>query len=198
MRIPFVNNDDLDATANRFLLKHHPGGTFPVPIEEILDVQMHIDIIPVENLRNRFDIDAYTSCDLTSIYIDARDYYGQTNRFRFSLAHEAAHIILHRDFIATKQCATVGDWKSAVAALSDDQYIRLEHQANVVAGGIMAPRKLLIARYRLHEAQLRKAYPALHSWELRGQIEANLSRDFRISTEAIHRRCEYIEIEIAA
>jgi len=59
--VPNRSYDDLRRTANDFLSQYHPTGTTPVPIEEIIEVQFHLDIIPTPNLFRNFDVHAYVS-----------------------------------------------------------------------------------------------------------------------------------------
>ena len=96
LNVPYLEYDQMRTMAERFLREQQAWGKIPVPIEKIIDMQVEIDIIPLPKLLGIFDIDAFISGDLRSISIYRFIYESRSNRRRFSLAHEAAHAILHR------------------------------------------------------------------------------------------------------
>jgi hypothetical protein len=67
--VPILSYDELRVRAARFLDAHHPTGVIPVPIEEIAEFQLGLDIVPTPGLHKGFDIDAFISSDLRTIYI---------------------------------------------------------------------------------------------------------------------------------
>jgi Zn-dependent peptidase ImmA (M78 family) len=95
MRAPKLSYEDIRRRADDFLLTHHPSHVLPIPIEDIIDLQLRVNIVPVPSLRQAFDIDAFTSSDCTEITVDEAIYNKQPHRYRFSLAHEVGHILLH-------------------------------------------------------------------------------------------------------
>jgi len=93
---PILSYGDLRRRAGDFLRTHHPDGTIPIPIEEIVESQHRIDIIPVPGLHKAFEVDGFISSDLKAITVDAFVYEQRPGRYRFTLAHELAHAVLHR------------------------------------------------------------------------------------------------------
>ncbi len=65
--IPDYSTKDINRKAEEFLKKYHPSLSIPVPIEEIIEFQFHIDIVPLHGLHRAFEIDGFTSNDLTTI-----------------------------------------------------------------------------------------------------------------------------------
>ena len=61
LRIEDRSYDELRVIAEPFLLEHHPGGTIPIPVEEIVEFRLGPNIIPMPGLRKFFDIDGYVS-----------------------------------------------------------------------------------------------------------------------------------------
>jgi Zn-dependent peptidase ImmA (M78 family) len=101
-----------------------------------------------------------------TVYINARD---NPKRQRFTLAHEIAHYILHRDLI--------GD------GITDDALYRsslgewYERQANRMAADILMPAKLVKAYYR------------------RGNVAiAPLAKQFDVSPDAMRIRFEELKL----
>lgn len=196
MRIPFRNSDVLDGVAAEFLKAHHPTRQLPIPIEEIIDVLMGIHISPLDGIRRRYDVDAFTSTDMTTIFVDASEYGVAGNRFRFSLAHEVAHILLHGDFIRSRRYRTVDEYKRAQEDLTQQEYDRLELQANAVAGAILVPADLLASRSKAILAELAQEDAGLEAHERLAVVEMRLSRVFKVSTNVISRRIRDEEIPI--
>jgi hypothetical protein len=48
---PYLSYEDLRQKADEFLAAHHPKGAIPVPIEEIIEMQLGIDIVPMPLAR---------------------------------------------------------------------------------------------------------------------------------------------------
>ena len=71
---PFLSIKDIKSEANAFLSRYHPDRRMPVPIEEIVEMQLGLDIVPMPNLRNDFGIDGYLSQDRTTIWVDEYQY----------------------------------------------------------------------------------------------------------------------------
>src|SRR6185437_10128939 len=140
MRVPFIETADLIRRAAEVLSQHAAGGIVPVDIEDIIDVQYGINIVPRHGLMDRFQIDAFISHDLSEIVVDKRVYDQKPPvRYRFSLAHEFSHLILHQDIYQGMKFTTPDEWKRAMEELAANDYNRLEWQANTFAGLILVP-----------------------------------------------------------
>ena len=92
--VPHLSYEQLRTKATGFLNQHHPSGLIPVPIEEIVELRLRLDVIPTPGLLTNFDVDAYITSDMECIYIDEFIYKSRPSRYRFSLAHEVAHAVL--------------------------------------------------------------------------------------------------------
>ena len=60
--IPIYSYEDLRKKADEFLKEHHPSGTIPVPIEEIVEFEFRINIVPVLGLQREFEVRSHTGC----------------------------------------------------------------------------------------------------------------------------------------
>jgi hypothetical protein len=65
--IPDYSTKDISRKAEEFLKKYHSSLSLPVPIEEMIEFQFHIDIVPLHGFHRVFEIDGFTSNDLTTI-----------------------------------------------------------------------------------------------------------------------------------
>lgn len=50
--VPRLNYEEIRKKANSFLEGHHPTKTIPIPIEEIAEFKLKLDIVPLPGLRN--------------------------------------------------------------------------------------------------------------------------------------------------
>jgi len=139
-RAPFFRYDDLRQRAEAFLARYHFERTIPVPIEQIVDVQLQMDIVPVPGLQNAYNTVAFISRDLQTICVDDFVYRARPNRYRFSLAHELGHRILHAKVFQDLAFDDIASWKEVVSdAIPEDQYRYLEFHAYAFAGLILVP-----------------------------------------------------------
>lgn len=133
--------EDIRGKASAFLRDRHPDGSVPVPIDAIIEFKVGIDIIPLHGFLEAHEVDAFLSQDCTSIAIDEGVFKQRSpNRYRFSLAHELAHVVLHEEVYAHLEFSNVEEWKLLQkTAISDEEYRWLEWQANCFAGLILVP-----------------------------------------------------------
>ena len=60
-RPEFLTYNDVRTEADRFLREYHPQSTYPVPIEEIVEFDLSMDVIPLEGLKADVGVDAFFS-----------------------------------------------------------------------------------------------------------------------------------------
>ena len=105
----YIGYEEIERTANTFLATYNPSRKIPIPIEEIVEIELEISIVPKMGMLSQHDFDAFLSSDLSELYIDHDHYMSQTNRSRFTLAHEIGHYVLHKDII--RSVSTLNEWK---------------------------------------------------------------------------------------
>ncbi len=135
--------DDLRAEAEKFLDEYHAERTLPVPIEEIVEFDFEIGLIPLDGLMDDVSVDAFLTSDAKHIYIDAFVFEHRVERLRFTLAHELAHFWLHDLLYQRTKVASVKDWLQIQESMGEDSYRWFEWQANSLAGLILVPRNQL-------------------------------------------------------
>lgn len=191
MRIqaPYLSEDDLRRRAEEFLDGYHPDRTIPVPIEEIVEFEFGMDIIPVPGLQDYFDTIAFIAKDLSAISVDAHVMEHRLSRYRFSLAHELAHRVLHNEVFSQIEFSDTSSWKDVIANIPEREYGFLEWHADSFAGLVLVPRE------RLREAFSRAAKKAKDfgieiDGPARGTIEGYIAQEFAVSPMTIHIRME--------
>lgn len=194
IKAPYLPYDVLRERAEAFLSQHHPSRVIPVPIEEIVELQFQMDIVPEPGLHAHFDIDSYITADLNEIRVDEFVYESRPGRYRFSLAHELGHRLLHQDIFAKSEFRSIAEWKSMMAhAIPEKEYGYLEFHANAFAGLVLAPQDELADKYD----EVRKLVES-HGVTLQddsevaqGLIAEYLAGFFVVSPVVVQRRLRY-------
>ena len=111
-------------------------------------------------------------------------------RYRFTLAHEVAHVVLHGDSLKQVMPATVPDWKQFVRDLPEADREWLEYQAYAFAGLVLVPQAPLLREYR---AALRRADEAGINLEqfpevAKQYMATSIAKTFEVSATVIEKR----------
>jgi hypothetical protein len=191
---PFLRYNDLRLRAEAFLAEHHPTRAIPVPIERIVESHFGIDIVPMPGLQAGFDTVAFLTRDLLEIRVDEYVYLKRPNRYRFSLAHELAHRILHADLYRQLDFETIEQWKHVMGnVIPEDQRRFLDFHANSFAGlTLVPPEQLRDALFHVvEEAQKHGIDFDEEGTGAREAVEDHIARRFEVSPDVVHRRIEY-------
>lgn len=136
---------DVNRKANEFLQKYNPSGNLPIPIEEIVELKMHIALVVVPGIKELLGIDAFISSDFSQITIDQYAYENYTERTKFSIAHEIGHSIMHAEWYKNHGPKNLEDYLTFHERISNEAYKYLEIQANTFAGLVLVPTDPLTA-----------------------------------------------------
>lgn len=187
---PVLSYDDLRRRAEDFLQTYHPTGGIPVPIEEIVEFRFKIDIIPVPGLHEAFEVDGFISSDLKEITVDSFMYEHRPGRYRFTLAHEIGHVVLHRRIFEAHRFRRVQDWRRFIREMSEEDRGWLEWQAYAFAGLILVPSATLSSEYRKAARLAAKAgFPLQAAGDLaRSYVAEWLAKRFNVSPQVIEKR----------
>lgn len=188
-----LSYEDIRRRAEEFLSEFHEERSLPVPIEEIVEFDFEIEVVPLEGILDDLEVDAFLTSDLTHIYVDAFVMQHRYPRFRFSLAHELAHYELHRPLYEESRIRSVRDWQRVQESISVEDYAWFEFQANSFAGLVLVPGAELGEQFR---AALKAAKDAGLSestiWSDAGKshIARWVADQFHVSEQVIERRME--------
>ncbi|MBI2561548.1 MAG: ImmA/IrrE family metallo-endopeptidase [candidate division NC10 bacterium] len=168
----------------------------PIPIEEIVEFNYRIDIIPVPGLQEAFEVDGFISSDLKAITVDAFVYEHRPGRYRFTLAHEVAHAVLHRRIYQAHRFRRVKDWKRFQRDMDEEDRRWLEWQAYAFAGLILVPAEPLLTEY---QKAIRVAARVGLSLQKAGEVARSyvadwLARRFEVSPQVIEKRLDKDEL----
>ncbi|RJQ70864.1 MAG: ImmA/IrrE family metallo-endopeptidase [Desulfobacteraceae bacterium] len=94
-KAPYLTFNDVGKYADDLLKKYHPSLKLPIPIEPIIEFDLNLQIVPIPNLWKIFRQSGYLSADRTRIFIDEYQYDNYVEKYRFTLAHEVGHYLIH-------------------------------------------------------------------------------------------------------
>lgn len=188
----YIPSEEIEAAAYEFLEKYHPSHTLPVPIEEILDLKLKINIVPHLGLSREHSIESFLSVDLSDLHIDQDNLLYRYNRARFSLAHETGHIVLHNNYITSVKIETLEDWKEIILGRGAGHAV-LETQANMFASFLLMPTDALEKEFEKTKQEI-GAHPLFESKTLPDDmtlapfIAKKIAQVFDVSEEAAQYR----------
>lgn len=196
-RAPILSYEKINERAGEFLEKHGIGGKLPVPIDEIIEFKYGIDIVPFPNLQRDFDIEGFISGDMSCIYVDDFVFQNRLFRYRFTLAHEIGHLVLHEDLIQNIRPTGVAEWKDFILQVDQEAYDWVEWQAYTFAGMILVPRKPLkedfvqqmdSLRKKITVAKLAKLPRDSYKDYIVEAVARNLIEKYAVSKDALIKR----------
>ena len=181
-QIPFISKSEIVERAEE-LLSECWDGVFPIDVERICDC-LGIAILPVTNLSDSFLVDAFISADFKTIYVDAEKYERESYRYRFSVAHELGHYILHREYFSSR-VEDYDEWEG-LSYGSANHFV--EFQANYFAGCLLAPEdELTRVLNKSFGGSFARNYWSTSREKLE-RIMMGVRRVFRVSEQVVNRR----------
>lgn len=106
------------------------------------------------------------------------------NRYRFSLAHELAHRVLHKDIFSEVEFTDIAGWKAAMTdSIPEKAYGYLEWHANSFAGLVLVPPAQLQDGFFNAVKEAKDCGVDCNSFSdtTRGIMEDYIARDFEVS-----------------
>jgi Zn-dependent peptidase ImmA (M78 family) len=188
--VPHLSYEQIRTKADSFLAQYNPSKKIPVPIEEIVEFSLGLNIIPLPGLQKAFDIVAFTSSDFKSIHVDKFVLENRERRYRFSLAHEVGHILLHQDCLSAFTFKSIEEWKTFQCDIDDESNAWLEFQANSFGGLVLVPREPLASNKKNIEEQIKKAGRDSTTDAAQLIVAERIAIEFNVSKEVIDRRLQ--------
>jgi len=187
-------NHNIEYAAEQFLKEHNPTNQIPVPIEEIIEFNLKIQIVPIKGLFNRESIDGFVSHDCTQLYIDEDNYMQQNNRARFTLAHEVGHIIMHRKII--RGIHTMEEWRKFVLGAGTGRAI-YETEANIFAGCVLMPQDETLRAFEAAKEKISKVFaeqkiPIPKERKIIAYVAVEIAKIFDVSEQSANIRLDNI------
>ncbi len=165
------------------------GNSIPVEIEDIIELKLKIDVIPVPGFLKFANMDALITSDWRRIYVDRNEYLDdyRYNRLRFSLAHEIGHFAMHKEIYSSFQIKNIEDYYKLYKDIPERQYWYLESQANKFASYLLVPRKNL--SIEMKKELKSRSDPRLKKIDrkiLNSYLAKPLAKVFKVSEEVVN------------
>jgi Zn-dependent peptidase ImmA (M78 family) len=184
--VGWLDPEELRRQCHAFLARYNAADTLPLPIEEIVEFEMGINIIDIPGLQDRLGTVGFISSDLREISVDKHVAESVPTRFRFTIAHEVGHVVLHEPNYRSARFATPEEWKAWINAMSPKMFKRLESQANMFASRILVP---VTGLRSVFESYLDRAEAAGLDWEASPEVLFQaMAKDFGVAAEVIKYR----------
>ena len=189
--------ETLRSVAQKFLDEHHPSGVLPVPIEEIVEFRLKLDIVPILGLREASKAGAtgFLTCGLDAIYVDQYIQQEREARYRFTLAYEVGRYVLQRELIAGCAVDSIASFVKWHQSVPDDVWNRAKFECYDFAGLLLVPTQQLNREARrVHDRNVARARaagqdPLEHQGILWSSIASQLATEvFHVSDDVTKKR----------
>jgi Zn-dependent peptidase ImmA (M78 family) len=187
---PYLTYADVRGKAEAFLNEFHPSSSVPVPIDLIAERDFGLSIIPCPGLKDAFDVDGYVARNKRALYVDSNAIEKYYFRFRFTVAHELAHLVLHAGLFDCADYNTAEEWKTFIRNLDPNAYGWAHRQAHWFAGNVLLPPRVFNLRFHemVHKATAGGFAIKEHFEEFMEFISKPLSREFEVSADVVERQ----------
>ena len=155
---------------------------YRVDIEKLIETKYEILIDIHYDLQKKYGVMAYMLIHGKRLFIDNRliDEPRLTKRYRFTLAEELAHFIIHQHIY--KDCKTLNDRIEMDSLLTGQEQWFLETNAKALASAILMPKTII-------EPRTEELFSVVgNSSSHTGAMINILSHDFDVNPQAVRRR----------
>jgi hypothetical protein len=191
-RIPYIPIEKIHRAADSFR-DQYAKESCPVEIQDIVEFDLGMKLIPHPGLWEHHGIDAFLTSDFSGICIDENQLLQECyqGRLRFSLAHEIGHKILHRNLWLPLKIERPVDYLRFYDTLDEREYGSIEFQAYEFAG------RMLVDPVRLKqelEKQLKKIPSEFdikrNATAIGAYVASPIARVFGVSSVVIEKRLQ--------
>ncbi len=142
---PYISYSEIGKRAESFLRQHHPSIEIPIPVEDIIELKLGLNIFPFPRLYKDHGLNGFLSRDLSTIHVDEIQYNQFNEKYRYTLAHELGHYVLHKACYDDLTFQSIDDYKRWRLSAPGDEISWFETQGEWFAGQLLVPTKQLIA-----------------------------------------------------
>ncbi len=191
--------DSIWAKVERFRSEWFAGqlASLPIDVFTVAELDLRLNIIPFNDLFEKYGMDAMLRQDFTGIYVDAEAYQflelgpvWKQKRLRFTFAHELGHFVLHHAEAANRDFSDFLSFFRWLHEESPERY-RVEQEANEFAGRLLVPRDRLEKDYERFAVRAAEISPQWHVLpNLRHALAEKLSDKYGVNAQVIEVRLD--------
>jgi hypothetical protein len=137
------NLDEIKALATEFLKNYHPLKSIPIPITDIIEKRLKIEITPVENLFERTSIETSLLINRKKIIVDKDILFRRKPLARCILADEIGKLILFEDLYKSFSGKTIRTWRNHEQSFSKLQHMSIKYHSQCFGCLILIPENKL-------------------------------------------------------
>jgi len=190
-KIRFYTPQELETFAEIFLEKFYSSGeSLPVEIDTIVEADLDIRILPFSCLEQKYGLHGYLALSLKKIYIDQyiMDEESFERRYRFTVAEEVAHSLLHKDLF--KDVTTPEEYMVALDKITETEHARMDIDAKRLAEAILMPADL----YRKECLKIATEISGKNK-STKSVLFLRLANEFNVSEEAVGYRFRHLGLD---
>jgi len=189
--IRFYTVAELEEFAQVFISEFHkPADILPIEIDLITERDLGISVISFSMLRERYGLEAFLALGKKTIYIDTAlmDSDAYINRYRFTIAEEISHRILHGDLF--KNVENIEEYFSALDKIRHFEQAQMDKDAKYLASAVLMPTGIFTKLSTDYSTELNGKGQIL-----RYNVVKKLAKEFVVSTETASIRFEQLKLE---
>lgn len=169
-KAPYLRRAQIWEKADALRSRFPSCATLPVPVLDLAEFDLGLELVPKAGLRQAGDIEALLLGDLKTIFVD-RDAFldpRSENRLRFSVAHELGHLILHANVYGGLRHESLEAWMEFLLAIPEVSRV-LQHLR-----AFTSHQSRGITAMTIHQAKNREFENVIILWphEVRGTPES--------------------------
>jgi IrrE N-terminal-like domain len=143
-KCPYLSYIDIGKRTEIFLQQYHPSLEIPIPVEEIIELKLELDIFPFPRLYKDHGLNGFLSRDMSTIHVDEVQYTQYNEKYRYTLAHELGHYVLHRACYDELTFQSVDDYANWRISIPAEEISWFETQGEWFASQLLVPSKQLM------------------------------------------------------
>lgn len=197
--VRYLEYAEIASVANSFL-RDRQLISIPINIEWIIESVYRTDIIPLPSLQIAFFIEGFSTPSFSAIYVDDYVWKSNENRYRFTLAHELGHELMHRKYLNQLRYSSVAEWAQVIADIYPKDHNKMEFQAYSFAGLLLVPPRHLKTEFSAELQHLDLEFDQARQNGLKrrdyvryisDQLAYSLAPKFQVSPNVMTRRIQY-------
>jgi len=188
VEVPHYSYRQLRREADAFLAKYNSNSAIPVPIEQIAEFELGLNIIPIPGLQDAMEVCGFIASDFRSITVDQFVMEHREKRYRYTLAHELGHLWLHQKIFQKFNFRSIDEWKSFQKDIDVEDYGWLEYQAYAFGGLALVPRAPLASHRATCEQAVKNEGLDPTTEAAQWYVVDMLTRIFNVSRDVIDKR----------
>jgi len=190
---PRLNKYKIWEHADDFRMKYVDQGIIPIPIFDVVEFGLGMNIEPIKGLASSGDIEVLLLGTLDTIVVDSDQFLEDRfqKRMRFSLAHEVGHLVLHSDIIKKLRPGSVEEWIEMIDIIDNEEYVEIEQQAYEFAGRLLVPPQQLVDELKNWKSIVDKLFvehPEIGEQAIIEHLSNNICKKFGVSHYVISKR----------